>query len=99
MGKREPAFIQTDYPETYLLTFVQPPGWAAPSIEEPFDINGIRFRIDSRTPQSDGSIGYEATGWPIQVAGTIPQEHTPCFVGWEDVGLEYLDDMDYDYAS
>lgn len=104
LGQREPAGVVTSYPDTYMMTF---------SLDEHNEgvkllyedgarlmVNGLAFRIESIETDADGAtFHYQATGWPHQIAQTIPQDLTPCFAGWEDVGHEYLDQYDYDYSD
>lgn len=101
IGERAPCGIQTHYPETYTLMFsklrsVDEDAYLATS-EARLIINDISFGIDSLLFAGERTEGA-ATGWPIQIAHTIPTDDTPCFPGWEDVGYEYLDQYE-DWSS
>lgn len=100
LGQREPAFIATSYPDVYCLTFIGL--WDDPILKRDdtrLDVNNVRFTIQSIMPATDGTIRYEATGWPIQVAATIPTDDTMFFPEFgEDVGHEYVYDRYDDYS-
>lgn len=100
LGSHAPCGIQTSYPETYTLTFAMLRSSDIETYlatdEARITVNDISFRIDSWEVESPHTIRYAATGWPLQLARTIPTDATACFPGWEDVGYEYLDDLDYD---
>lgn len=102
LGQRHAAYVHSCAPETYRLTFkkgvYEEDNRILGRDATRLDINGVRFTIESIRSEGDDML-YEATGWPIAIAHTIPTDDTPCFSGWEDVGHEYLDTYDYDHET
>jgi hypothetical protein len=98
LGRYDVAAVSQSYPDVYTLIFYTPQHYdqnAAVQAEgEKLTINQIVFRIDS-VESVDDCLRYTATGYPAQIAATIPQNDTSCFPNWEDVGHEYLDTYDY----
>lgn len=100
LGQRLPYGVSTSYPETYTMTFLALNSldineYLATEAARLF-VNDISFRIDSQAVECAFTNRYAAIGWPITIARTTPTDQTPCFPGWDDVGHEYLETLDYD---